>query len=95
MESLIGWSMVFGLTGIICWIGWMQWKSYATLDRRIENLDPTLVDSAGTRVEHVLDAPPGSMVRLDVIPAQTVVAPAVPQTVTTTEQPSVRMVQQN
>ena len=62
MSSILGWFLVLVLTGIIILIGWWQWKSYVTLDQRIEQLDPTLLDSAGTRVEKVLDAPAGSVV---------------------------------
>ena len=49
-------------TGLICANGWWQWKSYATLDQRIESMDSSLLDSAGTRIEKVLDAPAGSVV---------------------------------
>ena len=62
MSAVLGWFLVLFLTGIIVLIGWWQWKSYVTLDQRIEQLDPTLLDSAGTRVEKVLDAPAGSVV---------------------------------
>ena len=62
MSVVLGWFLVLALTGIIGIIGWWQWKSYVTLDQRIEQLDPTLLDSAGTRVEKVLDAPAGSVV---------------------------------
>ena len=62
MSSIAGWFVVFLLTGVIGLIGWWQWKSYVTLDQRIDQLDSTLIDSAGTRVEKVLDAPPGSVV---------------------------------
>lgn len=62
MSAVLGWFMVLFLTGIIVLIGWWQWKSYVTLDQRIDRMDATLLDSAGTRVEKVLDAPPGSVV---------------------------------
>jgi hypothetical protein len=62
MSSVAGWFVVLLLTGVIGLIGWWQWKSYVTLDQRIDRLDSTLIDSAGTRVEKVLDAPPGSVV---------------------------------
>lgn len=62
MSSIAGWFVVLLLTGVIGLIGWWQWKSYVTLDQRIDRLDSTLIDSAGTRVEKVLDAPPGSVV---------------------------------
>ena len=62
MSSIAGWFVVLLLTGVIGLIGWWQWKSYVTLDQRIDQLDSTLIDSAGTRVEKVLDAPPGSVV---------------------------------
>jgi hypothetical protein len=82
MESLIGWFLVLILTGVIGWIGWLQWNSYRTLDQRIDRLDSTLIESVGTRVEKVLDAPPGSVivpyVATSMVPVQTptpVVAP--------------------
>ena len=62
MEALVGWFLVLILTGVIGWIGWLQWNSYRTLDQRIEQMDPTLIESAGTRIEKVLDAPKGSVV---------------------------------
>ena len=62
MSAVLGWFLVLFLTGIIVLIGWWQWKSYVTLDQRIDRMDATLLDSAGTRVEKVLDAPAGSVV---------------------------------
>ena len=62
MEALLGWFFIILLTVVIGWIGWLQWKAYRTLDERIEQMDPTLIESASTRVEKVLDAPPGSVV---------------------------------
>ena len=62
MSSIVGWFVVLLLTGVIGLIAWWQWKSYVTLDQRIDQLDATLIDSTGTRVEKVLDAPPGSVV---------------------------------
>ena len=62
MVSIVGWMFVIFFTGLLCAIGWWQWRSYATLDRRIEMMDSTLLDSAGTRIEKVLDAPNGSVV---------------------------------
>ena len=62
MSAVLGWFLVLFLTGIIVLIGWWQWKSYITLDQRIDRMDATLLDSAGTRVEKVLDAPAGSVV---------------------------------
>jgi len=95
MSAVLGWFLVLVLTGVICFVGWWQWKSYVTLDQRIEQMDETLLDSAGTRVEKVLDAPAGSMVvpyvastlvPVQQVPAQ-VVAPVTEQV------PSVRLVQ--
>ena len=62
MSAALGWFLVLALTGVIVLVGWWQWKAYVTLDQRIDQLDSTLLDSAGTRVEKVLDAPPGSVV---------------------------------
>ena len=62
MSVVLGWFLVLALTGVIALVGWWQWKAYVTLDQRIDQLDSTLLDSAGTRVEKVLDAPPGSVV---------------------------------
>jgi hypothetical protein len=77
MESLVGWFLVLILTGVIGWIGWLQWNSYRTLDQRIDQLDSTLLESTGTRVENVLDAPPGSVivpyVVTSMVPVQNVV----------------------
>ena len=95
MSAVLGWLLVLSLTGAICFVGWWQWKSYVTLDQRIEQMDETLLDSAGTRVEKVLDAPAGSMVvpyvastlvPVQQVPAQ-VVAPVTEQV------PPVRLVQ--
>ena len=95
MSAVLGWLLVLSLTGAICFVGWWQWKSYVTLDQRIEQMDETLLDSAGTRVEKVLDAPAGSvvvpyvastLVPVQQVPAQ-VVAPVTEQV------PSVRLVQ--
>ena len=95
MSAVLGWLLVLSLTGAICFVGWWQWKSYVTLDQRIEQMDETVLDSAGTRVEKVLDAPAGSMVvpyvastlvPVQQVPAQ-VVAPVTEQV------PSVRLVQ--
>ena len=95
MSAALGWFLVLALTGVICFVGWWQWKSYVTLDQRIEQMDETLLDSAGTRVEKVLDAPAGSMVvpyvastlvPVQQVPAQ-VVAPVAEQV------PPVRLVQ--
>ena len=58
MEALLGWFFIILLTVVIGWIGWLQWKAYRTLDDRIEQMDPTLIESASTRIEKVLDAPP-------------------------------------
>lgn len=102
MESLIGWFMVLVLTGVIGWIGWWQWNSYHKLDLRIDQLDSTLLDSAGTRVEKVLDAPAGSVVvpymASNLVPVQNTMQMPVqiqsPVTTSETETPaSVRLVQ--
>jgi len=98
MSSIAGWFVVLLLTGVIGLIGWWQWKSYVTLDQRIDRLDSTLIDSAGTRVEKVLDAPPGSVVvpyvASTLVPVQnTMQMPAqIPPTVSQSES-SVRLVQ--
>ena len=94
MSAILGWFLVLVLTGIIVLIGWWQWKSYVTLDQRIEQLDPTLLDSAGTRVEKVLDAPAGSVVvpyvASTLVPVQQAPPMVVPSTV---DVPAVRLVQ--
>ncbi|HJM41295.1 MAG TPA: hypothetical protein QF514_03615 [Candidatus Thalassarchaeaceae archaeon] len=98
MSSIAGWFVVLLLTGVIGLIGWWQWKSYVTLDQRIDRLDSTLIDSAGTRVEKVLDAPPGSVVvpyvASTLVPVQnTMQMPVqIPPTVSQSES-SVRLVQ--
>jgi hypothetical protein len=77
MEALVGWFLVLFLTGVIALIGWLQWNSYRTLGQRIDQLDSTLIESAGTRVERVLDTPPGSVVvpyvAMSMVPVQNVV----------------------
>jgi len=82
MVSVIGWALVLILTGVIGWIGWLQWNAYRTLDQRIDQLDATLIESAGTRVEKVLDAPPGSVivpyVAASMVPVQNVVQTPAP-----------------
>ena len=62
MVSIGGLFVALFFTGIIGAIAWWQWTSYATLDQRIESMDASLLDSAGTRIEKVLDAPQGSVV---------------------------------
>ena len=62
MSAVLGWFLVLALTGVIALVGWWQWKAYVTLDQRIDQMDATLLESAGTRVEKVLDAPAGSIV---------------------------------
>ena len=94
MSAVLGWFLVLFLTGIILLIGWWQWKSYVTLDQRIEQLDPTLLDSAGTRVEKVLDAPAGSVVvpyvASTLVPVKQPPSMVVPSTA---DVPAVRLVQ--
>ena len=99
MSSLLGWSLVLILTGVIGWIGWLQWNSYRTLDQRIDQLDATLIESASTRVEKVLDAPHGSVivpyVATSMVPVQHVVQTPAPVVTPMNEpQPSVRLVQE-
>ena len=62
MVSVGGLMVALFFTVIIGVVAWWQWNSYATLDRRIESRDVTLLDSAGTRIEKVLDAPQGSII---------------------------------
>ena len=62
MVSIGGLFVALFFTGIIGAIAWWQWNSYVTLDQRIETMDATLLDSAGTRIEKVLDAPQGSVI---------------------------------
>lgn len=62
MVSIGGLFVALFFTGIIGAIAWWQWNSYVTLDQRIESMDVSLLDSAGTRIEKVLDAPQGSVV---------------------------------
>ena len=62
MVSIGGLFVALFFTGIIGAIAWWQWNSYVTLDQRIETMDASLLDSAGTRIEKVLDAPQGSVV---------------------------------
>ena len=82
MEALVGWVLLLILTAVIGWIGWLQWNSYRTLDQRIDRMDPTLIESAGTRIEKVLDAPPGSVVvpyvATSMVPVQNVVQTPAP-----------------
>ena len=82
MSAALGWFLVLALTGVIVLVGWWQWKAYVTLDQRIDQLDSTLLDSAGTRVEKVLDAPPGSVVvpyvATSMVPVQTPAPVAAP-----------------
>jgi hypothetical protein len=98
MEALVGWFLVLILTGVIVLIGWLQWNSYHTLDQRIDQLDSTLIESAGTRVEKVLDAPPGSVivpyVATTMVPVQNMVQTPMPVTAPVNEpQAAVRLVQ--
>jgi len=99
MESLVGWFIVLVLTGVIGWIGWWQWNSYHKLDLRIDQLDSTLLDSAGTRIEKVLDAPAGSIVvpymASSLVPVQNTMHVPVqtPSAVAPSESASVRLVQ--
>ncbi|GIS44423.1 MAG: hypothetical protein Ct9H90mP16_14930 [Candidatus Poseidoniales archaeon] len=44
MVSIVGILVGLFFTGIIGAIAWWQWHSYATLDRRIEERDATLID---------------------------------------------------
>ena len=81
MQALLGWFFIILLTVVIGWIGWLQWKAYRTLDERIEQMDPTLIESASTRVEKVLDAPPGSVVVPYVATAMVPVQNPVPETI--------------
>ena len=62
MSAVLGWFLVLALTCVIALVGWWQWKAYVTLHQRIDQMDATLLESAGTRVEKVLDAPVGSVV---------------------------------
>ena len=99
MEALVGWALLLILTAVIGWIGWLQWNSYRTLDQRIEQMDPTLIESAGTRIEKVLDAPPGSVivpyVATSMVPVQNVVQVPAPVTTPMNEpEPPVRLVQE-
>jgi len=59
---VIGWILMLGFTGILVLIVWSQWRAYTTLDGRINQMDESLVDAVNTRVEKILDAPPGSMI---------------------------------
>ena len=99
MEALVGWVLLLILTAVIGWIGWLQWNSYRTLDQRIEQMDPTLIESAGTRIEKVLDAPSGSVVvpyvATSMVPVQNVVQTPVPVVAPVNEpQAPVRLVQE-
>ena len=62
MVSIGGLFVALFFTGIIGAIAWWQWNSYVTLDQRIETMDASLLNSAGTRIENVLDAPQGSVI---------------------------------
>ena len=62
MDAVLGWFLILILTGVIGFIGWYQWNSYRTLDQKIELMDSSLVSSPSTRVEKILDAPPGSVI---------------------------------
>ena len=62
-------------------------------------MDPTLIESAGTRIEKVLDAPPGSVVvpyvAASMVPVQNVVQTPVPVVAPVNEpQAPVRLVQE-
>ena len=99
MGALVGWALILILTAVIGWIGWLQWNSYRTLDQRIEQMDPTLIESAGTRIEKVLDAPQGSVVvpyvATSMVPVQNVVQVPTPVTAPMNEpEPPVRLVQE-
>ena len=99
MDALVGWVLLLILTAVIGWIGWLQWNSYRTLDQRIDQMDPTLIESAGTRIEKVLDAPPGSVVvpyvAASMVPVQNVVQTPVPVVAPVNEpQAPVRLVQE-
>jgi hypothetical protein len=98
MVSIVGWFFVILLTGVIGFIGWWQWNSYVTLDQRIDQLDSTLLESAGTRVEKVLDAPPGSQVvayvASSLVPIQnTIQVPVQTAPLATQNESAVRLVQ--
>ena len=99
MGALVGWFLILILTAVIGWIGWLQWNSYRTLDQRIDQLDSTLIESAGTRIEKVLDAPQGSVVvpyvATSMVPVQNVVQVPTPVTAPMAEpEPPVRLVQE-
>ena len=98
MVSIVGWSLVLILTGVIVWIGWLQWNAYRTLDQRIDQLDATLIEGAGTRVEKVLDAPPGSVivpyVAPTMVPVQNVVQTPAPVVAPVETETPVRLVQE-
>jgi len=61
-ENVFGWFLILGLSLVIVGIGWFQWNAYRTLDQKIEQMDPSIIYEASTRVEKVLDAPSGSVV---------------------------------
>ena len=99
MEALVGWVLLLILTAVIGWIGWLQWNSYRTLDQRIEQMDSSLIEGAGTRIEKVLDAPPGSVVvpyvATSMVPVQNVVQTPAPVMAPVYEtQAPVRLVQE-
>ena len=99
MEALVGWVLLLILTAVIGWIGWLQWNSYRTLEQRIEQMDSTLIESAGTRIEKVLDAPLGSVivpyVATSMVPVQNVRQAPAPVTAPMNEpEPPVRLVQE-
>ena len=78
MDAILGWFLILILTGVIGFIGWYQWNSYRTLDQKIELMDSSLVSSPSTRVEKILDAPPGSVIvpyMVAMMPVQNVVTP--------------------
>jgi hypothetical protein len=98
MSVVVGWFLIFLLSGVIGWIGWLQWNAYRTLDQKIEQLDPALISSAGTRVEKILDAPPGSVVvpyvMASVVPVQNAGFIPTPVVAPTTEDvPSTRLIE--
>ena len=60
--DLLGWILLLVLLALVVGIGAWQWRAYTTLDQRISHGDDTLLHSASTRVEQVVDAPQGSVI---------------------------------
>lgn len=69
--DILGWLFLLSILTILVGLGVGQWRSYVSLDRRIEAGDESLIHGASTRLEKVIDAPQGSVI-VPYVPAQMV-----------------------